>query len=138
MPLPSANQVDAALRHAYTAAGTVLALGAVVAVVPQESVQPIMDALRQTGDGLQQVFGGMSKLLVIVGPIVGAWMAKIAATKAGFTSQLKSVTAAASAPENVEQKKEMLAATASIPEVKKVIAEPEIAAATPSAKVVSQ
>jgi hypothetical protein len=136
MNLPTEGQVSAALRHVYTSAGTVLAIGTIVAVVPQDQVQPIMDALRQVGDGLQQVFGGVSKLVIIVGPIVAAWMAKIAATSASFKSQLKSVTAAASAPEAVEQKQDMLAATASIPEVEKIVA-PTVADTVPNDKVVA-
>lgn len=121
MALPTAQQVDAALRHAYTSAGTVLAICALAAVIPKEDVQPILDALHQIGDGLEQVFGGASKLVIIIGPVVAVWMGKIAAAKAGFLSQLKSVTAAASVPENIVQKTEMIAATNSIPEVAGVI-----------------
>jgi hypothetical protein len=134
--MPTDAQVSAALRHVYTSAGTVLAIGAIVAVVPQEQVQPIMDALRQVGDGMQQVFGGVSKLVVIVGPIVAAWMAKIAATSASFKSQLRSVTATASAPANVTEKVALATATANVPGIVQVAAAPVIANATPDPKVV--
>lgn len=136
MNLPTEGQVSAAMRHVYTSAGTVLAIGTIVAVVPQDQVQPIMDALRQVGDGLQQVFGGVSKLVLIAGPIVVGWMGKIAAARAGFTSQLKSVISTASAPENVDKKAAVVAATASMPEVEQIIA-PELADAVPSHKVVA-
>lgn len=130
------NQVSAALRHVYTSAGTVLAIGTLVAVVPQDQVQPIMDALRETGDGLQHAFGGLSKLIVLVGPIVAVWMAKIAASSASFRSQLQSVFSQAATPGNVEQQKAMVVATASIPQVEKIVA-PTLADA-PSEKVVGQ
>lgn len=128
-------QVDAALRHVYTAAGTVLTIGTVVAVVPQESVQPIMDALRQIGDGLHQMIGGFSKLSLIAGPIVIGLMGKIAAGSAGFRNQLASVMRTAAQPGNMEAKKEVVAATANaLTEVDKIVA-PSLADA-PSPKVV--
>ncbi len=128
-------QVDAALRHVYTSAGTVLTIGTVIAVVPQDSVQPIMDALRQIGDGLHQIVGGFSKLTLIAGPIVVGIMAKIAAGSAAFKSQLASVMSFAAKPGNMEAKKEVVAATANaLTEVDKIVA-PSLADA-PSPKVV--
>lgn len=117
MQMPTQPQIDAALRHAYTSAGTLLAFAAVVAVIPQESVQPIIDALRQVGDGLQQVFGGASKLAIIVGPIVAGWMAKIAATSASIKNQAASLKASAESPKAAvaeTAKTEILAAAAEV------------------------
>src|SRR6185312_3658978 len=136
MNLPTENQTAAALRHVYTAAATVLGLAAVVAVVPKEQVQPILDSLHQIGDGVQQVIGGFSKLMVIVGPIVGVWMARLAAGSASFKSQLASVAKQASAPGNPENAKQMVEATAELPVVAKVVA-PAIAPEVASDKVVA-
>lgn len=136
MSLPSNDQVSAALRHLYTSAGTVLGMGAALALIPQDQVQPSLDALREVGDGIQKVFGGVSKLLIIVGPLVGVWMAKIAAVRSGLSSQVSSLFSKASAPENVELKKEVLAATAELPGVEKVVA-PDVAAEVASEKVTS-
>lgn len=138
MPLPqiSEGQVNAAMRHVYTSAGTAFAIFALLGVLPQESVQPALDAVHQIGDGLQQVFGGFSKLTVIIGPIVAVWMGKIAASSASFKSQLKAVTSTAAQPDAVEEKKAVVAATATLPEVKQIVS-PTLADAIPSAKVVT-
>lgn len=137
MNVPTQAQVSAALRHVYTSAATVLAIGTIVAVVPQDQVQPIMDALRQTGDGLQQVFGGVSKLVLIIGPIIAALSGKAAFASAGFGPQLRSIFNIIAKPGNADQKAQVLAATAAIPEVQKIVA-PDVAATVPSDKVVAQ
>lgn len=88
----SAGQVDAGMRHVYTAAGTVFTLAAAVAIIPQDQVQPALDALHQIGDGVKQIMGGFSALWVILGPVVMGFAAKRAMGSATPTAQLKAVT----------------------------------------------
>lgn len=127
------TQLNAALRHVYTVGGTVFTLLATFALIPQEQVQPALNALHQIGDGLKQVFGGVSALWVIIGPVIIGLAGKGAVSAATFKNQLKSVTNGAAADES---KKVALAdATANVPGIAKVEAAPEIANATPNPKV---
>lgn len=136
MVLPNGTQVDAAMRHVYTSAGTVLALASAVALVPQADIQPIMDALREMGDGLHHIFHGAEALMIVIGPLIAGWMGKIAYFNSGFGQRLKSVIVQASQPGNQEQKEQVVVATATLPEVEKIVA-PTLADA-PSPKVVAQ
>lgn len=131
----NSNQLNAGLRHVYTAVGTAFTILVALAVIPQDQVQPALDAIHQIGDGIQQIFGGASKLWIILGPIIASLAAKGAVTAASFKNQLKSVTTAASKPENTEAKKEVLASVATIPSVEKIV-DPTVANFIPNEKVV--
>lgn len=91
----TSDQIQSILRHGYTAAGTALTIGTLIAVVPADAVQPAIAALHDVGDGLQQAFGGVSKLVIIFGPIVVGISAKAAAFAASLRSQVAKVHEAA-------------------------------------------
>lgn len=88
----SAGQVDAGMRHVYTAAGSIFTLLAAVAIIPQDQVQPALNALHQIGDGAKQIMGGFSALWVIIGPVIMGLAAKRAMGSATPAAQLKAVT----------------------------------------------
>lgn len=134
--MPTENQINAALRHVYTVGGTVLTMAAVVAVIPQDSVQPAIMALHDVGDGLHQAFGGATKLLLIVGPALTAIPGARAFINSGFGKQLASVISQAKSSDTREKSEQVAVATATLPEVEKIVA-PALADA-PSPKVVSQ
>lgn len=144
MELPNENQVNAGLRHVYTSAATILTLATVVAIVPQESVAPILAALHQIGDGVQQVVGGFSKLSVLVGPIIAGLMIKIAGGSAGIKSQAASLMRmmnSAKPEQAAEAKSAVLTAAVNAPDIQiqgKILAPPEVANAVPSDKVVAK
>jgi hypothetical protein len=91
MQMPSSDQVSSLLRQGYTAAGTAFTIAAMVAVIPQDAVQPAIAALHEVGDGLQQAFGGVSKLVVILGPVVMGLSARAAAFAVSLKSQVAKV-----------------------------------------------
>lgn len=146
------GQIDAALRHVYTSAGTVLTIGTVLAVVPADSVQPIITELQNIGDNIQSILGSIAKLSILVGPIIGAVMAKLAFKSASPKSQGESLAQTASIPtapgaaessKTTEAKVALLTAVTDVarkaPDVNidgTIKAAPEIAHAVPSAIVV--
>jgi hypothetical protein len=91
MKLPSQDVVNSLLRQGYTAAGTAFTIAAMIAVIPQDAVQPAIAALHEIGDGLQQAFGGFSKLVIILGPVVAALSARAAAFAVTLKSQVAKV-----------------------------------------------
>lgn len=130
------NQVNAVMRHAYTAGGTLFTILATLALIPQEKVAALMTSLHQIGDAVNQITGALSAMWIILGPLAIGLAAKGAAFAASFRSQLKSVTSQAALPSNLEQKKEMISATANLPEVEKVVS-PPLATSIPNDKVVT-
>lgn len=125
-------QLNAGLRHVYTAAGTALTIGTLLAVIPQESVQPTLDALHQMGDGLQQVFGGASKLVTVLGPVVVAFATKYAVGSASFRSRLAGLVASVNAPDKAVEKAALVAAVDQVPGVAAAATAPEVQAVMPS------
>ena len=121
MKLPTTQQVNAALRHGVTAGATAFTVLGIIAVVPQDQVAGLIQDLHDIDSGLEQAFGGFSKLFIVLGPAVGVFMAKLAAASASIVSQLKSVTT--SNQVKVEGT---------------IVTSPEIADAVPSDKVVSE
>lgn len=103
MNLPSDNSTNAVLRHVYSIAGTILFIGAAAAVVPQDSIQPILDKLHVIGDDVGKLIGDFKALMVLVGPIILALTAKSAGAAASFQTFLKKMRAVSSAPESVQK-----------------------------------
>jgi len=95
MQMPDQDTINSLLRQGYTAAGTALTIGTLIAVVPQEAVQPTIAALHDIGDGLQKAIGGFSSLIVIFGPIIMGLSAKAAAFAVSLKSQVAKVHEAA-------------------------------------------
>ena len=91
MNIPSSDTINSLLRQGYTAAGTAFTIAAMVAIIPQDAVQPAVTALHEVGDGLQQAFGGVSKLVVILGPVIVGLSARAAAFAVSLKSQVAKV-----------------------------------------------
>jgi hypothetical protein len=89
--LPTENQVNSALRHVGTATGTTVGLFVVLGQLSPEQASSIIAAMHQVTDGLQQAFGGISKISLIIGPLFAAWMALMAGKSAGVKSQLANI-----------------------------------------------
>ena len=132
--------VNAAGRHGISFVGGMLGILAVLGMLEPDQVKDIMAALQQTMDGLSQATAGLSKILWIVGPMLGVTGAAYAAKSATFLNQLKSVldTASKNTSQGTEATKVLIDAAAKLPEVEKVIVAPTIAAAVPNEKVVAQ
>lgn len=95
MQMPDQDTINSLLRQGYTAGGTALTIAAMLAVIPQDAVQPAIAALHQVGDGLETAFGGFSKLTILFGPIIVGLSAKAAAFAVSLKSQVKRVHEAA-------------------------------------------
>lgn len=103
MNFPSDDSYKALLRHVYTSAGTLLFIGTAIAVVPQDSVQPILNSLHTIGDDVGKLIGDFKALMVLIGPIIIALTAKYAGAAASFQTFLKKVRAVSTAPESVQK-----------------------------------
>lgn len=132
-------QVNAVGRHGLSFVGGALGILAVLGMLDADQVKEIITSLQQTMDGLSQATAGMAKILYIVGPLMGGAGAIYAAKSANFLNQIKSVlnTASKDTKEGLEATKVLLNATASLPEVTKVVA-PTIANDVESEKVVTR
>lgn len=152
MNLPDKAQTDAVMRHVYTVGGTTFTIFAALALIPQDQVQPALDALHQVGDGLTTVFGGLSKLWIILGPVAIGLAAKGAGVAATFSHQVRAMIAKAGSDspqadqakvalveavsnmatgsrsaQAAQAKEALVNAAAALPEVEKVVA-PTLAA----------
>ena len=123
MQLPSDAVVNSALRHVGTAGGTAVGIFATLGFLSPDNAQAVIVALHQMTDGLQQAFGGFSKIVVIVGPAFAALMAGFAAKSSTLKSLLASVAQA-----DKDKKIDIQGA---------IVAPPDVAKSVPSDKVVS-
>jgi hypothetical protein len=78
------DQVNSALRHAYSVIGTVGAVVVAMQFAPPEMVNAATAALHQIGDGLSMAFGGVMALVPVA-------MAGYAAYKASPVSHALSL-----------------------------------------------
>jgi hypothetical protein len=128
------NQVNAGLRHVLSYAGGGVTVLASLGFVDPENAKSLILALNEIGDGVQKVFGGISKIGIIIGPIMGVVGTTYAVKSATFRNQLASVIR--SAQDKKEAKVELLEQTAEqLPVEKIVVSDPALAEATPSPKV---
>lgn len=108
---PSADTLNAGLRHVYTATATCVATLLFVGVLTQGDATTITAAVHKIGDGVSSIVAGITMLV----PIASGIYAMLSATL-----------------------KARLTAVAKDPEVKSiVVATPAVANAVPSAKVTS-
>jgi hypothetical protein len=137
MNLPTQAQVNAALRYAGTAAGTIGTIAALAGVADQQTMQNIVAAFHAIIDDLTQLFGDLSKLVLLVIPVATFWLAKMGYNSASPASQKASVAAQPNMVV-VETTAPIAAANAiaKIPEVKQVVSTQAVADATPSDKVI--
>ena len=124
MGLPTENQVNAALRHVGTASASVASVFVVLGFLTPDQSQAIIADMQQIVAGLQQAFGGFSKLAIIVGPIFAGLMATFAAKSGSVTSIIATLlkTAHANTIASDEAKTAIVNAAAGLPEVEKVVA----------------
>jgi ABC-type transporter Mla subunit MlaD len=85
--------VYSALRHVGTAGATAATIFGVLGLLTPDQVATFTAAMKEVMDGLQQTIGGISKLVVVLGPVFAALMAGLAGSSATLTAQIKSVLA---------------------------------------------
>ena len=90
--LMTSDQVNAGLRHLGTASVTAVTILGGLGVLSSDQLSSVIDALHQVTGGLEQVFGGVSKLVLVLGPIAAIWFGKGAVTAASLRGQLRSIT----------------------------------------------
>lgn len=74
MNMPTSDQVNSALRHVYTAAGTATAVLVMVGL-SQGDATTIGNAVHQIGDGVASIIAGIGALIPIASALYAAWSA---------------------------------------------------------------
>lgn len=92
LSLPTTGQVNAGLRHAGTAAGTAVTIGAALGMMSSDDAAKVIAALQHVTHGLEEAFGGFATIFVVVGPIAIALFTKGAVAAASLKNQLHAVT----------------------------------------------
>ena len=92
LTLPSTGQVNAALRHAGTAAGTAVTIATVMGLLPADDAAKVTDAFQHIAHGLEEAFGGFATVFAVVGPVAMGLFTKSAVAAASLKSQLHAVT----------------------------------------------
>lgn len=130
MWLPTKAQIDAASRHAITAAGVAVTIfGLQAKGVDMNNVKALIESFGNTANTVVQLLGAIA---VVYGGLK-------AANSASPTSQIASVHAIAadkSQPATEDAKQALIAATISLPEVQAIVTDKATAAAAPSESVV--
>lgn len=111
-------QIYAALRYAGVAAGAVTTLAAAIGVMDASTAQSITTAFQKVMVDLQQLIGDLSKLVVLVVPVVTVWLARVGVKAASLKSQIASVQAH--------------------PDAQVVVTDPKLAEGVPGVKVVEK
>lgn len=137
------NQAKAVGKHAASYLAGAVSFAVVTGVLSAPDGAGITENMNTIGDGLAQVGKGLAGLAAILTPIYTAWRA---AHNASPTAQTAAVVAtleaaktspvAATVLEQADRNK-LISAVGDMPEVKRILADPEVAQATPSAKVVA-
>jgi len=124
MPLPTENQVNAALRHVGTATASAASVFVVFGFLTPDQAQAVIADMQQIIGGLQQAFGGFSKLALLLGPIFATLMATYAAKSGTVISMLASLNKIANSNKSTstEAKAAIVNAASALPEVEKVVA----------------
>jgi hypothetical protein len=74
MQLPTSDQVNAALRHVYTAAGTAAAVLVFVGL-SQGDATKLGTGIHQIGDGVASIIAGVTTLIPVASALYAAWTA---------------------------------------------------------------
>jgi len=124
MALPTENQVNAALRHVGTAAASAASVFVVFGFLTPEQAQSVIADMQDIVGGLQQAFGGFSKLALLLGPIFTTLMATYAAKSGTVFNLLATLNkiANSSKPVSTDAKAAIVNAASALPEVEKVVA----------------
>ena len=93
MAMPSQDQINAALRYAGVAGGTIFTTVGLLAAIDPATTQAIVTNFHSLTDHLELVVGDLWKLGILIGPILAVWLAKIGVHSASPRSQLDAVEA---------------------------------------------
>lgn len=74
MQLPTSDQVNSALRHVYTAAGSGIAVLVLVGL-SQGNATALGNGIHQIGDGIASIIAGISALIPVASAVYAAWSA---------------------------------------------------------------
>lgn len=130
MWLPTKSQVDAASRHAITAAGVAVTIfGLQAKGVSMEQVTALISSMGETVNTLVQ-------LAAAAGVLYGGIKAANSASPTNQIAQVHAIAADKSQPATEDAKQALIAATVSLPEVQAIVTDKATAAAAPSESVV--
>lgn len=91
--MPTQAQINAALRYAGTAVGTIASFAAMLGFLTADQSTALVADVKAVIDDLGQLFGDVSKLVLFLIPIATVWLAKIGYSSASPKSQVASVEA---------------------------------------------
>jgi ethanolamine utilization microcompartment shell protein EutL len=114
-PMPTKGQLAAAGRYAGAAAGTAATVGAVLGVLTPEQSAAFVADVKAVIDDMANLFGDVSKLVLLVMPIATVWLAKIGYNSASPKAQIASVQA--------------------MPQAQVVVSDPKLAEGIPGVKI---
>lgn len=103
-----------------------------------EQTKALLANIKAVHDGLGQAWSGLSKLMILLGPLAGAALAKVAWANSSFRGALSRVVTVISQPGVTEDKTTSLKAIAKSGEIETVVvADPAVAASVPVENVVT-
>ena len=119
--MPSQDVTNAVLRHVGTSLATVVTVFTTLGFISPDNAQAVLADVQQIIAGLKQAYGGLSNLVIVIGPAFAAAMAWFA----GNSSTLRSLLTKVATNNNVQIDGQIKAPA-------------EVAASVPSDKVVPQ
>jgi hypothetical protein len=154
MWLPTKGQVDAASRHAITAAGVAVTIfGLQAKGVSMEQVTALISSLGETVNTILQVvaaagvlYGGIkaansasptNRIADVRNLATGAASADAVAAQSALIEATAAVAQDHSIPASVDAKNTLIAATIALPEVQTIVTDKKTADASPSPSVIS-
>lgn len=84
-------QINVLIRQSLSVGGTAITILGVFALLPEDQAKAAIGYLQAIGNDLQMLFGDVSKLWVIVGPVIIALVAKWGLYAASLKGQLSSI-----------------------------------------------
>jgi hypothetical protein len=124
-PMPTRAQLATAGRYAGAAAGTAASVAAVLGVMTPEQSAAFVADVHAIIDDMANLFGDVSKLVLLVLPIATLWLGKIGYNKSSPASQTAAAVAA--------DPKTMIAAVQALPAAQVTVSDPALA--SPGVKV---
>lgn len=85
------SQVNTALQHVGTSAGTAVTIFTMLGLVSPEQAAAIVAGMQDVTNGLQQAVGGLYKIGVIAGPLLIAGMAALGIKSASVREKVASL-----------------------------------------------
>jgi hypothetical protein len=69
------GQITSFMRHVYTVAGTTAAIVGAASFMDQQTINTVLTAVHQIGDGVVSIATGVAALVPIVSGVYAAWSA---------------------------------------------------------------